>query len=733
MKTPFLLSMAVLLRSLGGRSGRILHRAALLAPVLAAVLALPSLEAQATRKRGPAAKENCLDCHGEKDFEVETGGVKKSLFVDGTGLGKSVHGSLACRDCHGTVSDSHSEGGTPYRKVECGSCHGDQTAIYKTSIHGMSTSLGASGAASCADCHGKHDIVPVKQADSQVYKMNLPMTCAKCHANKNITTEYKMKYPAVGSQYQESIHGQALLKKGLIVAPSCNDCHGVHDIKRSVDRSSPINHANVAKTCGQCHVTVEDTYNKSIHGQLLAKGDPRGPVCIQCHSAHQIETPKGGHFKAQADETCGKCHGDRLEHYRDTYHGKAMALGRANTASEVAACYDCHGHHDVLRAADPKSRLSPANIVNTCKQCHPNASASFTKYAPHANPMDRKNYPELHYVFLAMTTLLVGTFAFFGAHTLLWLFRSIWLYRHDSKQFRESKIKIAKDDEQFVRFQPFERFLHILIVTSFLLLVLTGMPLKFYYADWAKTMFRLLGGPQVARTLHHFGAVITFLYFALHLIDTLAHFWKHRGFLRDPETGKLRLSRLWLAMTHPDSMIPTKQDLKDLIDHNKWFFGKGPKPQFDRWTYFEKFDYLAVFWGIFAIGVSGMIMWFPEFFSRFMPGWMINVSLIVHSDEALLAAGFIFTVHFFNTHFRLEKFPMDTVIFSGRVSKSELLHERKRWYDRLLKEGKLDSLRVKDEWESWKGIAHSFGYMFFGLGLILLFLIIYAMTSRLTH
>lgn len=708
------------------------RRGSLLLALLASLLigAAP-LHAAPTKKE---VKENCIECHGEKDFtKAGPKGSTLSLFVDAARFGKAVHASLTCKSCHADMNKDHPGDGNPPPKVNCGSCHTETAKVYLGSIHGMSKAMGSSAAANCADCHGNHYISPVNQTDSPVYKMNLPTTCAKCHANKNLTEEYKMKYPMVGSQYQESIHGQALLKKGLIVAPSCNDCHGIHDIKRIVDRSSPINHANVAKTCGKCHVTVEEIYNKSVHGQLLAKGDPRGPVCIECHSAHQIETPTSGHFKSLADQTCGKCHADRLVHYRDTYHGKAMALGKANTASDVAACYDCHGHHDVLPVSNPESMLSTARIVQTCQQCHPKANASFTRYAPHANPLDRKNYPQLYYVFLVMTTILVGTFTVFGAHTLLWLFRSIWLYRHDSKQFREAKIQIAKDDEQFTRFQPFERFLHVLVVTSFLLLVLTGMPLKFYYTDWAKTLFGLLGGPQVARTLHHFGAVITFLYFALHIGDTLVHFWKNRGYLRDPETGKFAISRLWKAMSHPDSMIPTKRDLKDFVDHNKWFFGKGPKPQFDRWTYFEKFDYLAVFWGVFAIGVSGMIMWFPEFFSRFMPGWMINVALIVHSDEALLAAGFIFTVHFFNTHFRLEKFPMDTVIFSGRVSKSELLHERKRWYDRLIAEGRLDSFRVKDEWEAWKGIARSFGYIFFGLGLLLLLLIIYAMTSRLAH
>jgi cytochrome b subunit of formate dehydrogenase len=680
------------------------------------------------------AKESCFDCHGDKDAAKDgPNGTSISLFVDSDRFGKAVHGSLSCKSCHAAIHKDHPGDGNPVPKVDCGSCHGDEAKIYQGSIHGMSRSLGSSAAANCVDCHGNHYISHVSQTDSPVYKMNLPTTCSKCHANKNVTDEYKMKYPSVASQYQESIHGQALLKKGLIVAPSCNDCHGVHDIKRSVDRSSPINHANVAKTCGKCHVTVEAIYNKSIHGQLLAKGDPRGPVCIQCHTAHTIEKPTGGHFKLQADQTCGKCHADRLEHYRDTYHGKAMALGRANNAPDVAACFDCHGHHDVLPVSDPNSRLAPGHIVQTCQQCHPKATASFARYAPHADPEDRAKYPQLYYVFMVMTAILVGTFSVFGLHTLFWLFRSIWLYRHDSRQFREAKTKIAKDEEQFTRFQPFERFLHLLVVSSFLLLVLTGMPLKFYYTHWAKAVFGFLGGPQTARTLHHFGAVITFLYFTLHVSDTLMHLWKNRSYLRDPETGKVKLSRLLKAMSHPDSMIPSKQDLKDFVDHNKWFFGQGPKPQFDRWTYFEKFDYLAVFWGIFAIGLSGLIMWFPEFFSHFMPGWMINVSLIVHSDEALLAAGFIFTVHFFNTHFRLEKFPMDTVIFSGRIAKSEMLHERKRWYDRLVSEGRLDDFRVKDEWDAWKSIAKTFGYFFFGLGVVLLVLILYAMFSRLAH
>ncbi len=680
------------------------------------------------------SNETCLECHSDKDLTMETADGKEiSIHVDEAKLQASAHKSLSCADCHEDLTTEHPDDEKPAKPVNCASCHEEQAEVYATSIHGVSRKMGASAAATCTDCHGTHDMLPASDPHSPVFKLNLSFTCAKCHDNDGITGEYRMRFPDVATQYQDSIHGIGVLKKGLIVAPSCNDCHGVHDIKRSVDRSSPINKANLAKTCGKCHVGIEETYNRSVHGQLLAKGDSRGPVCTDCHTAHQIETHTNTHFKQVNDHRCGKCHADSLKHYRDTYHGKAMALGEPNIASDVAACFDCHGDHNILPPSDPDSTLHVSNIQETCAKCHPAATVGFTKYIPHANPLDGEKYPALHLAFVLMTSLLLAVFAFFGGHTLLWLVRSVWIYRHDSKAYREAKFEIQRDDVWFTRFTPFERFLHFLVVTSFLLLVITGMPLKFYHADWARVMFHFIGGPQTARALHRFGAIITFLYFTLHLLNVVSSVWQNRGSIRNPETGKWEVKRMWGAIFGPDSMVPTLQDGRDFLAHQKWFFGKGPKPQFDRWTYWEKFDYFAVFWGIFAIGLSGLVMWFPQFFTSFMPGWVINIALIVHSDEALLAAGFIFTVHFFNTHFRLEKFPMDNVIFSGRISKSEMLHERKRWYDRLVAQGRIDQHRVRDEWERWKPIARPIGFSFFGLGLILLVLIIYAMASRLIH
>jgi cytochrome b subunit of formate dehydrogenase len=699
--------------------------------LVALVFFLALLSVRAADTNVVIKTSDCLDCHLDPTTTRKVGGKLVSLVFPTNAFAKSVHSQLDCVDCHEGIKDLVHPSKLP--SPNCAGCHEKEGKEYAASIHGVSHALGSSGAANCWDCHGSHDIVPVKHGDSPVFKLNLPQTCAKCHNNAGLTKEYEMKHPEAASQYMESIHGRALLKMGLIVAPSCNDCHGVHNIKRGVDRDSPINHANVAATCGKCHVGVEEVYNKSVHGQLLAKGDQRGPVCTDCHTAHDVETPTDGHFKAESDQRCGRCHEDRLEHYRDTYHGKAMALGKPNIASDVAACYDCHGHHDVLPPSNPESHLSRTNILATCQKCHQNATIGFTEYKPHANPLDKTNYPVLHAVFLGMTGLLIGVFTFFGLHTIVWLVRAFYLYLHDSKKFREAKIKTQTDEEWFTRFVPFERFLHFLVVSSFLLLVLTGMPLKFYYTNWAKAIFSIFGGAETARILHRFGALVTFLYFGLHLSSLIGKTWKGRKSLHDPASGRIKISRLWKTLFGPDSMVPTWQDWKDFVAHNKWFFGKGEKPQFDRWTYWEKFDYFAVFWGVFIIGSSGVIMWFPEAVTKWIPGWVINIAHLIHSDEALLAAGFIFSIHFFNTHFRIEKFPMDTVIFSGRISKAEMLHERKRWYERLVAEGKLDRHRVKDEWDSWKSIARSFGYFFFGLGVVLLVLIIYAMASRLAH
>jgi cytochrome b subunit of formate dehydrogenase len=236
-----------------------------------------------------------------------------------------------------------------------------------------------------------------------------------------------------------------------------------------------------------------------------------------------------------------------------------------------------------------------------------------------------------------------------------------------------------------VRFTPYQRFLHIVLFTSFLGLAATGLPLFFSDSDWAQRLARLLGGIQAAGVAHRFFAFAMGTTFIVHVLEIA---WR--------VIVKREFGLLW----GPDSLVPQPRDLYDLIAQIKWFAGKGPRPKFERFAYWEKFDYMAVFWGMVIIGGSGLLLWFPEFFAGWLPGWVYNVALMIHGEEALLATGFIFTVHFFNSHFRPEKFPMDMVMFTGQITEEELKHERPGEYERLVAEGKLDSLRVAEE-PSW--------------------------------
>ena len=269
------------------------------------------------------------------------------------------------------------------------------------------------------------------------------------------------------------------------------------------------------------------------------------------------------------------------------------------------------------------------------------------------------------------------------------------------------------------RFTPIERVLHVLLMLTFVGCALSGLPLIFADRPWAATLARTLGGFEGARLIHRLCAAVMIMVFVSHVAMV---------FYKAIFSGTL-MKVLW----GPNSMVPQLQDGTDIYRNFLWFIGRGPRPQFDRWTYWEKFDYWAVFWGMLIIGGSGLLLWFPVFFANVLPGWMFNIAALVHGEEALLAVGFIFTFHFFNVHFRLEKFPMDPVIFSGRISKSEMLVERKRQYDRWVAEGTVDQHRVKDEWLSWKRIALPAGFIAFLIGLAIVIMIYAAMYSRLLH
>ena len=274
--------------------------------------------------------------------------------------------------------------------------------------------------------------------------------------------------------------------------------------------------------------------------------------------------------------------------------------------------------------------------------------------------------------------------------------------------------KSETGERQFLRFTRLNRVLHIVMIVSFMSLALTGMTLKFSYTGWAAILSHLLGGFESAGYIHRFAAVMMFAVFFIHLADLVRK--------------KRREHTSWRSMIFgADSMMFNRKDLRDFLGSLKWFLGRGPRPKFGRWTYWEKFDYFAVFWGIAIIGSTGLMLWFPVLFTYIVPGWFLNVATIINSDEALLAVGFIFTVHFFNTHLRPEKFPMDIVIFTGRMDLDEFREDKPGEYEELVKSGRLEDYLVEPYQPIVIRSVKIFGWTALTIGFSIVVWIIYAM------
>ncbi|HEY4379788.1 MAG TPA: hypothetical protein VGN01_05545 [Acidobacteriaceae bacterium] len=259
----------------------------------------------------------------------------------------------------------------------------------------------------------------------------------------------------------------------------------------------------------------------------------------------------------------------------------------------------------------------------------------------------------------------------------------------------------------YVRFTLAQRYLHAALFSSFLGLAATGLPLRFSDNWCARKFASAVGGFGAILFFHKCCAIVLTLAFLYHLKDIATRV------LVNKEKGLL-----W----GPNSMVANWKDVQDLVNHLRWFVGLGPKPKFDRFAYWEKFDYWAVFWGMIVIGFSGYAMWFAPFFARFLPGWALNAVLVVHGEEALLAILFIFSIHFVNTHLRPGSFPMDMVIFTGKETEEEFQKKRELEYERLVAEGKLESRAGDKPVYWWVNFAKVIGFTAIVIGLVLLVL-----------
>jgi cytochrome b subunit of formate dehydrogenase len=255
------------------------------------------------------------------------------------------------------------------------------------------------------------------------------------------------------------------------------------------------------------------------------------------------------------------------------------------------------------------------------------------------------------------------------------------------------------------RFSPAQRLFHLLLMLSFLVQSATGFSRMYMETAWGKALGRMFGGYESALTIHIYVGIFM-----------LCAFVAHAAYL----VGRIDWKNFPACLFSPDTILPHPGDLKQFFQHIGWFFGMARPPRFDRWGYWEKFDYWAVFWGMVIIGTTGLLLAFPLAACRIMPGWGLNVAFWVHRIEALLAIGHVFVIHFFIGHLRRHHFPMDLAMFEGSVDLNGTRQEKPRWVDRLETGGNLEGLLVADVEKRRRVVYYLVGYAALSAGVLLL-------------
>lgn len=620
----------------------------------------------------------------------------------------------------GTGSAEEAKPAEKFENATCLGCHGQAGFAmpgpdgHMRPMHVAKGKFGKSvhGKRLCVDCHTDITEIPHKEG------VDHKVSCVSCH--KKLWEQAKDEGKAKENErlgvvitqiehYMKSVHARPSDADQSHTNATCYDCHQAHYVYPKGSDERKEWRLNIPNTCGKCHAKQREEYATSVHGkEVLENKNAFAAICSDCHTTHDVASPSDDSTRLVIFKNCGNCHEDNLKTYLGTYHGQVSTLGYAYTAK----CFDCHGSHTIQRVDDSKSMVHPDNRLNTCKQCHMGATQGFVTFEPHGNTHDFDRYPAMWVTSKFMIALLIGVFSFFWAHSALWFFREY----QDRKQGKNiphvltAEMELVGKGKYYQRFGPIWRLAHLCFAISVMTLVLTGMSAFYAETGWAQSIMAGLGGPRNAAILHRIAAAVMLGIFFLHLIYVaffLSKNWRNFD---------------WFG---PRSLVPNLKDLQDAIGMFKWFFGLGPRPELDRWAYWEKFDYWAVFWGMGIIGGSGLMLSLPNITGAVLPGWVFNVATIIHGEEAFLAAVFLFTVHFFNNHLRPDKFPPpDVVMFTGAVSLTEFKHEHGMEYKRLVQSGEIKKYLVDAPSRPMTRASKILGIVLLCCGFILLALVL---------
>jgi len=627
---------------------------------------------------------SCASCH--KDFDsIPHKGKAQPVRCESChkieGFGKSVHArgktAVSCKSCHGThdvlpVKNPRSQVGRAVVSETCGKCHAKEQEQYKTSEHAIALDRRTPLSPTCASCHGSHEIMPAADEKSPLNRRNEPRFCMSCHLKDPVILKQVGFSELFMSGYESSIHGLALAS-GNPESATCGDCHGVHDARNVRRSSSKISKWNIADTCGQCHREESLIYKDSAHGKAVARGSAESPTCTSCHGDHHIYATQDARSAVSraniSEEACANCHNsvrlsqkygiasDRFASFADSFHGLASKGG----SLEVANCASCHGTHDIKPSSDPDSTINLNHLTTTCGNCHPGANENFARGKVHVLEVDETRSGVIYWirkVYLIFIAVVVG---------IMFLHNLLDFIKRTKRRFavRWGRTPLSRyGPQQFMRMTLLDRFQHAGVLVSFLLLAVTGFMLRFPDAWWVSairshwTQFFELRG-----IVHRVAAVAIMSFSFLHLI--ILAFTRHgKNFIKD--------------------VFPRWRDVRDVVINVRHLTGlSSEKPRFDRFGYVEKMEYWALVWGLAIMFVTGVSLWFNNFFiSRFTKlAW--DISRTIHFYEALLATLAIVVWHFYFVIFNPSIYPMNTAWITGKISEKEMTEEHPLELERL--------------------------------------------------
>ncbi len=589
------------------------------------------------------SSSECLSCHGDK--------TKNVPFVDIKVLKESAHRRHECMDCHREVISLTPSKEGHVKDIECkdcGICHKREFEQHRNSIHGEGLEIGMR-AAKCFDCHGTHDIFAASDKRSYVYFQNLPKTCAKCHSDPKFAEKYGIPVKNPWEMYEQSIH-YAALKEGKRGA-NCSDCHGVHEIQPHTSFLSTINKGNIPKTCGKCHKKEYEDFAKSEHFESFKMGVRDAPVCTDCHVEHRILPPwdpGSPVYPSNVPKTCADCHESikltqryglpamEISRFMSTYHGIAIKAGNIFAAN----CASCHEHHKILPSSNPESSIHKDNLPKTCGKCHP-AVRKGGKVGPVHARIDKTVKTVQKIVSIIYTLIILITISGMIIYCFLdYLKKTREFHEKGIREFKPEKVKNTK-------FSKTERTLHLVHLISFFLLVYTGFAHRYPENILFNFFVKIQNG--VLRSYLHRIAGTSMLIAFLTMVFLMVFTRKGREKFK--------------------ALIPNFKDLSDSINLFLYNIGiKKERPILGHpFTFYEKFEFWALIWGTIIMGITGIFLWFRDFSLTIFQSWILDIFLLIHFYEAMLATLAIIVWHFYFAIFDPEVYPLNPLMFKDEV------------------------------------------------------------------